>query len=997
MKLTTHKQLLRYFRDAVLCMSGLLCGHIAAAQSITVTGTVSDAATGEPLIGVTVVQKDLPKGVWTDVEGRYAITVPENAILVFSYLGYATHEQRVTSSLQNVKLTEKVNSLDEVVVIGYGTQRKGDVTTAVVGISSNEWANRPILSAQQAMQGKAAGVEIVQPSGKPGVGLRVRVRGTSSLSAGNDPLYIVDGIPMEDISTVQPNDIESIHILKDASSAAIYGSRGANGVILLTTKKGRKGKAQVNVSMYTGFSNVSKQINTLNTVQYYDLMDELGIPIDRSNTHYTDWAKEMYGTGMQQNYQASLSGGTETLNYYFSGSYQKDAGIIAPSEFDRYTFRSNVSATLNSRLKISSNISLARTNTSGLNDNNSSETGGVITAILNTPPFLTIWDADNPDQYAVNPFQASWENPYAQANTYANDKNYHFAGNIELDFTLAKGLHFRPNFAIDYSSRTWNYFLDPVKTGYGRQSNGAGDYNNTIMLSWVSENIVSYETSFNEKHHLKAMAGVTLQREAGEMAYITGDDFVKGTTLSRMGLNMANRITDAGTLDLTPTTLMSSLARVQYDYAGRYLFTANFRADGSSKLAHKWDYFPSVSAGWRFSDEVFFESLKTVVDDAKIRGGWGRTGNQNGIDNSAVYRKYDVTRDEQTGDGPAVDPGKLGNSDLKWEVTTQYNAGLDVTLFGGRLTGAFDWYYKHTTDMLIEIMLPSSVGTTLPLRNDGQMVNQGFEFNLAGQMITGSDWKWDAEVNMSFNRNKVTKLGLTPVFYTGYVNNGGGEVVVVKEGLPLGSFFGYVYEGVDPQTGDAMYHDYMGEGNPLSPQNRRVIGCAQPDFTFGITSNLSWKNLSLNAFFNGSYGNDIYNATRIETEGMFDSKNQSVAVLNRWTRPGMVTDIPRAVRNKTNCINSSRFVEDGSYIRLKSLTLAYNFSPDFLKPAGVSQLSVYATVNNLFTLTKYKGYDPELSWDDYDDENSVRSAQMGIDYGTYPQVRSFIIGINLTF
>jgi TonB-linked SusC/RagA family outer membrane protein len=991
------KQLFPCFLFRIFLAVVFLCPSIVFAQNNnTVTGIVTDVATGDPLEGVSVVQKGMTAAVITDADGRYTITVSDNAVLVFFYIGYVTEEIRIVSAVHNIKLSEKINMLNEVVVIGYGTQRKADLTTAVASVSSDEWANRPITSAQQALQGKAAGVQVVQPSGKPGIGMRVRVRGTSSLSASNDPLYIVDGIPTEDISTVSPNDIESIHILKDASAAAIYGSRGANGVVLLTTKKGEVGKTQINLAMYAGFSNLSKKINTLNTAQYYDLMDEIGVPIDRSNMRYTDWAKEMYGTGFQQNYQISLSGGTEKTDYYLSGGYLKEDGIISPSEYDRYSFRGNISSALKKWLKVSSNLAFSRTNNVGMSDNDNSEYTGVITSILNTPPFLPVWDENNPEQYATNPFQASWENPYAQANRYYNDKNYRFMGNVGLDFTLAKGLHFRPVFSLDYYAKTWNYFVDPIKTGYGRQYNGMGEYNHTDMLSWVSENILSYETTLNESHHFKALAGLTLQREAGEMAYISAEDFVKGTTLDRMTLNLANAIMDAGSLDLTPTSLLSYLARVQYDYKGRYLFTANFRADGSSKLYHKWGYFPSVSAGWRFSDESFFEPLTSVFDDAKLRGGWGRTGNQNGIDNSAMYKKYDVMRQETRGEGPAVEQGKLGNRDLKWEVTTQYNVGLDLTLFGGRLTGEFDWYYKKTNDLLLEINLPSSVGISLPLRNDGEMVNQGFEFNLAGQILTG-ELKWDAELNMSFNRNRLTKLGITPMYTTAWVKNGGGDVVMVKEGLPLGSFFGYVYEGVDPQTGDAIYHDYVGEGNNLSPSNRRVIGCAQPDFTAGLTTNFQWKNIALSLFFNGSYGNDIYNASRIETEGMFDSKNQSVAVLNRWTHAGMITDIPKAGQNKNNCIHSSRFVEDGSYVRLKSLTLAYNFSPEFLKPTGISRLTVYATANNLFTLTKYKGYDPELSWDDGDDENGVRAAQLGIDYGTYPQVRSFVLGINLTF
>lgn len=990
------KQKCNHFLFKICLVAALLIPGITFAQGVrSVKGTVTDAATGETLIGVSVAEKGTNNGTMTDIDGHFNLNVSADAVLVFTYIGFQPVEIEASSETINVALEELSRALDEVIVIGYGTQRKADLTTSVASVSSDEWADRPIISAQQALQGKAAGVQVVQPSGKPGVGIQVRVRGATSLNAGNDPIYVVDGIITNDITNLAPSDIENMQILKDASSAAIYGSRAANGVVLITTKRGSKGRAQIDVSMYAGFSNVTKQIKTLNTKQYYELMNDIGISVDPTNHNYTNWAKEMYGTGFQQNYQVSVSGGADKTTYYLSGGYQKEEGIIFPAEYDRYSFRGNIVSEVTPWFKVTSNMSFARNTRQDATDNANSGRGGIIMSILNTPPFMPIWNPDKPEQYATNPFQSSWENPYAQANTYDKNREYRFMGNVELDFTILEGLHFKPTLSIDYTSHTWDKFIDPVKTGYGRQANGRGEHADDDYLTWVNENVLSYSKKFDDKHNFNALAGITFQRYRHNNAYMSVEDFVKGTTFKTMTLNMANKINSA-TTSKDGYSLMSYLARVQYDYESRYLITANMRADGSSKLYDKWDYFPSASAGWRFSSEEFFAPLTSVVDDAKIRIGWGRNGNQNGIGNYDLYDKYNINKQETTGEGPAVTPGRLGNRDLKWEVTTQYNVGLDLSLFNSRLVAEFDAYYKKTTDLLLYITLPSHLGVSLPMRNDGEMVNKGFEFNINGQILTGA-FKWDASLNMSFNSNELTKLGLTKQFTAANIESNGDDVIMIREGLPLGSFYGYVAQGVNPDTGDIMYKDLNGNGvggvsadGVIDPGDRTIIGDAQPDFVFGFTHNFSWKNFTLSAFFNGSYGNDIFNASRIDSEGMFDSKNQTTTVLDRWVRPGMITDVPRA-GVLSNSLNSTRFVEDGSFIRLKSLTLNYTFNPKLIKSLGLSKLNVYGTVNNLFTLTKYRGYDPELSW------TGSNAAQLGIDMGTYPQSRTFIFGLNLTF
>jgi len=971
-------------------VSMLLYSGVVFAQNHKVAGLVTDYL-GEPLIGVTVVDKETKLGVVSDIDGQYSISVSPNSILVYTFIGMKPQEISVDGKTKiDVKLEEAGKELDEIIVIGYGTVRKADLTTSVASVSSKDFNERPIVSAEQALQGKAAGVQIVQPSGKPGAGISVRVRGTTSLNAGNDPLYVIDGIPTNDISSVSPSDIESLQILKDASSAAIYGSRGSNGVVLITTKKGSQGASKINVSMYAGFSEVSRHLKTLNTTQFYDLMEEIGqVVVDRTNTNYTDWAKEMYKKGVQQNYQVSLSGGTEKTNYYISTGYQEDKGIIAPAKFSRISLRSNIDSQVKDWLKVTTNISFAKTGRRETPDNLNVDRGGVVLAILNTPPFMGKWDKEHPNWYYRNPYQGSWENPYAAADDYDFNEDYRFMGNLGLDFTIIEGLHFKPSISVDYTDHNWDKFIHPERTVDGRTVNGSGEHADDNHLTWVNENILTYNTRIKEKHNLTVMGGATFQRYNHKNAYLSVQDFIKGSNLDPMPLNMANKINSARTGEES-NSLVSFLGRVQYDYESKYLFTANFRTDGSSKLHpdSRWATFPSISAGWRFTSEKFFEPLTNVVNDAKLRLGWGRNGSQNGIGNYDYMEKTEISQSDQDGNGPNWKWGRYGNKDLTWEITTQFNAGLDLSLFNSRLTAEFDVYSKKTTGLLLYATLPESVSRDIPMRNDGEMMNKGFEFNVNGKILTG-EFNWNAGLNMSFNKNELTKLSLTRFFMTGDIE-AHGKVIRMQEGLSMGTFWGYIAQGVNPDTGDMIYKDLDNNGK-INGNDMTNIGSAQPDCIYGFTNNFSWRNISLTVFFQGSQGNDIYNASRAEMEGMISPKNQSVTVLERWVRPGMITSIPRA-GNADNSLPSSRFVEDGSYLRLKTLTLSYNFDKKITNYLGMSNLSVYATANNLLTLTKYKGYDPELSWID-----GGQSAQIGIDRGTYPQTRSFIFGLNLTF
>ncbi|MFT3738344.1 MAG: TonB-dependent receptor [Breznakibacter sp.] len=973
----------------MFCLSMLWVG--AWAQQKNVQGSVTDAQTGESMPGVSVLQKGTTNGTVTDINGKYELTVTsDNATLIFSFIGYQTVERVVEGAgVISVAMVEETTALDAVVVIGYGTTKKKDLTTAVVSVSDEDIKNRPIMSAAQAIQGKAAGVMVVQPSGKPGVGMTLRVRGSTSINASNEPLYVVDGFPTSDISNINPTDIESMQILKDASSSAIYGARASNGVVLITTKRGKTGEAKVTFEMQQGITQIGKTIDVLNTAQYRDLMDEvLGVgTVPDDITNNTDWNKEVFKTGTLQNYQLSISGGNEKVNYFVSGGYQNEKGIVQPAEFDRYSFRVNVDNQVKSWLKMTTSLNYSNTHRRDAADNVGSGRGGVILSVLNTPPFLEIWDPDNPGQYATNPYNPSWENPLAQASTYDMNHDNRIMGNVALEAQLTRELKFKSSLGVDYTGHQWDRFVDPVKTNYGRVNNGIAEADRSSHFTWLNENILTFDKSFGG-HNLSLLGGFTMEEYRYDNSYIYGTDFPKGVTLKT--LNFANNIGNAST-SAAERALVSYVGRAAYNFESKYLLTFNFRADGSSKFApdYRWGYFPSVSAGWRMSSEPFFEGLRNTINDLKLRGGWGINGNQEGIGNYDYYGRYSTSRVETTGNGPALNRSALAIRDLTWETTEQINLGVDVSMYNSRLTAALDVYYKHTQDLLLETKIPESTGLPSPTLNNGEMENKGIELELTGRIIRGGDFTWDMDLNVSHNKNEVTRLGLTSNYYYGSIESNGQNIVLVREDLALGSFYGYKSQGVDPETGNMIYADLNNNGY-TDPEDRTIIGNGQPDFIYGFTNRLSYKNWDLSFFFQGSQGNDIFNATRVDTEGMFDAKNQSTNVLRRWKRPGMETDVPRS-GSIFNAYNSSRFVEDGSYLRLKNVTIAYRVPKSVLQKARIESLSVYVTANNLLTITDYSGYDPEVN------SGGTSSTLLGVDYGTYPQNKSVVLGLNLTF
>lgn len=967
-----------------------LLNSLFAQETRIVRGLVTDSE-NNPLPGVTIRLKNAQTGTTTDIDGKFSIRLVSGE-LVFSYVGFKEFVALVTATDNDlvIAMQEDILFLEETVVIGYGVQKKKDLTTSVAVVDEKEFRNKPITSAAQALQGKAAGVQVIQPSGKPGSELAVRVRGATSVEAGNEPLYVIDGVPSSNIRGLNPNDIVSMSVLKDASSAAIYGARSANGVVIITTRRGEtNAQPRIHYSTYYGMSNLRRNIEVLNTKRYRELMEEI-IPggLDPSQTKFNNWPDIVFGTGNTQSHQLSFSQGNNKSSQYVSIGYLNDQGIVKPARFDRYTLRINLDNQLKDWFKLGTTLNLIHMKTKDTPDNASSGRGGVIMSTLNTPPFLSIYKDDGSGQFDPNPFQPSWENPVAYMEGPDQESiDNQLSGSLFAELTLLRDLKFLTRLGLDYTSHQWDYYLDPFRTNFGRNNNGIGraDKSNANTVLW--ENLLTYSLKHNN-HKLDLLAGSSIQKHKWNQSYVEGSDFPENTSVRT--LNAANIITASTWIE--EWAVASFFTRMAYDYNNRYYATVSLRRDGSSKLANHWGTNPSFSLGWRVSSETFMKSL-TFIDDFKIRGGWGKTGNQDGIPNYSAYGLINYYRKPPTNplSGPAQVQVTYGNPDLRWETTAQSNLGIDLSMLNNRLNLTADIYLKRSDDVLLNVQLDNSLPITTILTNNGSIENKGFEFNINAVPLNNNVLRWTSDFNMSFNKNKVISLEYTDVHYFGRIYSNNQDVAIVKAGLPLGSFYGYVSEGVDPETGMIKYKDLNNNGI-FDTGDRTVIGNAQPDFIFGFTNSFTYKKFDLNIFFQGSYGNDIFNATRIDLEGMFDSKNQSASVLNRWKQPGDITDMPKAVGNGNvdNVRNSTRFIEDGSYIRLKSITLNYRIL-DNKKWNAINSMSVYITGYNLLTFTNYSGFDPEVN------AFGNSAVEMGIDYGTYPQSRTIIVGLNVEF
>ncbi len=989
----------------ILTLALLFLSVSVFAQQHSVKGTVTDQ-NGLPVIGMAVMEQGTTNGVVTDENGEYSITVSgPDVTLEFYSLGYETVTEAVRGrAVIDVVSGEEATALEGAVAIGYGTVKKQDLTTAVSVVSNEDMKLRPVSEASGFIQGKVAGVQVQQTSGLPGGGMTVRIRGASSIASSNDPLYVVDGVPVGEgsyaIAYLSPNDIESMSILKDASSAAIYGSRAANGVVLITTKQGKiSAGPQINFSGYVGLSNVTKTYDVLNVEQYKDLMDEIGAAtLPDGLKDETDWFKETYQTGITQNYQLSVSNGNDKIRYYLSGGYSDEEGIIDVAYNRRYNFKASVDSDLFDWISVGTNMAYSSYKSNGIISGTGSNRAGVVLSVINTPTYAKIWSEENPDWYWNTFYGANLttpaENKARTENNYNQTDRLLLTGYATIKFT--KNLNFKSTVTMD---RRWTHdysFLDPIHTSYGRTQHGTASSTRADDMRMVYDNILTYNNSWNGVHNFEAMGGTSATTSRWENLSGSRSYFSPDYNNVIWGLNGGNKGGLRGqSQGYAEWAIMSYLARVSYNYDSKYYITANVRADGSSKLApgNKWGYFPSVSAAWRISAEPWMEDI-SWISDLKLRAGWGQSGNQSGLADYAWVQEYSTNYYDWTADGYAEavptlgGKSNIGNKDLTWETTTQTNVGIDFAILDNRVTFTLDGYYKYTKDMLMNVPLPSPYPSIY--RNEGEMSNWGLEFAVSSVNFDRPDFTWNTDFNISLNRNRLEKLQLQQVYYYTQTSEALSEYVVrMTPGQPLSMFWGYKAEGVDPETGMMIYEDLNGDGK-INSSDKQYIGNANPLFTFGMTNTLSWKGFNLSFLITGSVGNDIYNASKIEMVGMYNGANQITDVLRRWKVPGQVTDIPKA-GELDNLRASTRWVEDGSYLKIKNITLSYDFSGPWLKEKlNISRIQPYITLNNMITFTNYSGYDPEMS-------QYTSATSMGIDWGTYPNVKTVTFGVNVDF
>ena len=997
MKATNNLIVIKSF--VLLCFALLLSASVSA-QKTRITGEVV-GDDHEPVVGATIWEIGSQNRTVTNADGKFSIEVGHNATLRFSYIGYATKEQRASNGMK-VILKSEANMLNEVVAIGYGSVKRKDVTTAVSSVSTKDLESRPIVSATAGIQGKAAGIMVSQANGQPGSSPTIRVRGTTSMNGSNNPLYVVDGVPMTDVDFLSADDIDEIHILKDASSAAIYGSRAANGVIIINTKQGKAGITKVSLNAHYAFNTVRDDREPLNAAQYKELIKEMNergvtkLNLPDNLKDCTDWKNEVYRVGNVQDYQLSVTSGTEKLRYFLGGGYTGENGVIGKSNFQRYNVRLSVENDIRPWLRLNGSVAYSDYVWKGVGifSGNGSNRAGVVTAIINTPTYAPIWDPENPGQYYTSFYGVNMDHPLESlSRTQDNKTKYNkiiATGKATIKFLPE--LNFTTSLSLDRSNGVTTEFVNPFETHDGRDTKGSGKDERATNTLLIFDNVLNWKKNFGF-HGFDAMAGSSWTSSKWDHSNISGTHYAKPDIKT---LNAANKISWDGTGSSAANwAILSYFVRLQYNWNDTYMATFNMRADGSSKLApgHRWGYFPSFSAAWRITNEKFMKNI-TWLNDLKLRGGWGQTGNQSGLGDYSYLAKYDIRRIQWFGTGndenavPTRVQATLSAPELTWETTSQTDIGLDVTMFNNRLTLYIDYYYKYTKDMLMTATLPAGSAAAKTLRyNGGAMENKGWEFTVSSKNFVGN-FAWDTDFNISFNRNKLKKLTLTQKYPAASTSEVVSEDVVLNTpGRPMGSFYGYISDGVDPETGELMYRD-VNEDGVVSISDRTFIGDPNPDFIFGMTNTFRWKGFNLSILLQGTVGNDVYNVSRMETEGMYDGKNQTTKVLNRWRIPGQQTDIPKVgfVQH-----NSTYYLENGSYLRVKDISLSYDVPRSIISKFGLTKLMPYVSATNLFTITKYSGLDPELN------QHGNSGTVQGLDWGTYPLNRSFVMGVKVEF
>ena len=1024
-----------------------------------VSGKITDT-NGEAIVGANVAVKGTTVGTTTNTDGMYKITVPAGAnTLVVSFIGYLTQEVNIgNQSVINVVLESDIQALSEIVVVGYGQQRKSDITGSISSVKSKDLVQLPVMRADQQLQGRAAGVVVTNTDGAPGGNTTVRIRGSNSITGGNSALVVIDGFQGGNLSAINPNEIESVEVLKDASATAIYGSRGANGVILITTKKGKAGAPVVDYTYTFGLQNLGHKIDLMNAGDYAQMANDYkatqnrnGVPtlpftqqqIDALyQTGGTDWQDEIYRTAPLQMHQLSLSGGNEHVKYFAAGGYYDQDGLIINTSFKRITLRSNIDLNINKWLKAGVNVNVIKDKGNvppfGEGTRYVDILAQVVNAVLRFDPITPVYDENGnfsrpPTTYGDRDV---W-NPVATTQGAYNESNEMTTNlNTYLDFRLLEGLNFRITAAAGIINSGKKTYYSHI-TQNGETSDGVGELTEAKYVYFQNSNILTYDKILNEKHHLTVTGVAETQLYTDNGSYINASGFFSDAT-GINDLGQANLINEKSSYD-TKRAINSYMGRINYGFDNKYLVTFSYRADGSSVFGanNKWGYFPSASLAWRASEEDFISNLN-VFSDLKFRGSWGITGNQaitpyTTLD--AITSGYNYPYDGTGSTNIGFAATRAANPNLKWESTTQTNIGVDMGFFGGRLTATVDIYKKVTDDLLLSRPVPSYTGFTLLLDNVGSIQNKGLEITVGGDPFVG-DFRWNTSANITFNRSDVLALLEGQQFMPIRTNTGGGyqiwatgnnnALMNLEVGKPFGSMRGFVNLGTWSESereqaaaygqlpGDAKWKDIAGatdaDGNPIpdgkiSTADLTTIGNTSPKFVFGWSNSMSYKNFTLTFLIQGSYGNDLFNATRIKTEG--PSAGASPNLKNRWTIDNQDTDVPafidqltRDAAGLTSKVNlgksaynrSSRWIEDGSYVRLKNITFGYNLPKSLVSKVGLQNLRTFVTVTNLLTSTNYSGYDPEVS-----SYNVGTDAAKGIDISNYPTVKTITFGINLTF
>lgn len=992
--------------------------HKSIFKQSTVNGRVTDG--GSPVQGVSVTVKGVAgSGTTTNANGEFSVQVDnQNATLVFTMVGFTTQEVPLRGqSNVNVSLVSTDTNIEQVVVIGYGTQKKSDLTGSVSSVGSEKINAFPLAGTAQALQGRAPGVSVSSINGEPGRAPRVRVRGGTSINASSDPLYVVDGFPGS--TPPAPEDVESIEILKDASATAIYGSRGANGVIMITTKKGKIGKPMVEFNNSIATQQVGKRLDLLNASEFGAYINDVYVNGGNNNIPFpnpeslgegTDWQDLVFRNGNLLSNQLSVSGGSDNIRYYTAVNHYGQKGTVIESDYRRFSGTSNLDMKVNDRIKIGTRLLFNRSILNGVRTQESSSgttAAGVISGALRFEPTQGIFD--DAGNYTLKKFGDPHDNPVAAARERANEvKTDLFQGNGYLELTLLKDLIFRSTVGLQVSNqRTGNYVSKRLVEG--RNFGGIGSITAHKNTNVISENYLNYNLKINEANNLDAMVGYSYQSSRNESWQANNRNFISDS-FSYWNLGAGSNYQNASS-NLEDWIMSSFYGRINYNLLGRYLFTATGRYDGSSRFGenNKWAFFPSAAFAWNVSQEPFMESVE-AISNLKIRTSYGETGNSE-IGSYQSLARYSATLATMGGvPVNAVRPTNVANPNLTWETTKQTDAGIDIGFLNNKINLTVDYYYKKTIDLLYSVPLPIYSGYTGSLQNVGSVENKGWEFAL-GTTNIDRELKWNTDFNITFNRNKILQLPGGDIRYNtipGHMLSTDSQIL--REGEVVGAFYGWVFDGVyqqgddfSPQPskkpGDVKYQDIFGRDasnnlvvgadGKINADDRTIIGNPHPDFIFGFNNDFKYKNFDLNIFFQGSYGNDMLNITRMELDWMAGKGNATKDALNRWTPTNTNTDVPRASASNNPEV-SSRWVEDGSYLRLKNLALGYNVPKTAIGKIGIDQLRLFASAQNIWTWTNYSGFDPEVSFQD-------SNRNIGLDYMGYPNIKSFTFGINARF